>query len=46
MPGALAVVGPAGACLLDFFCCGVRFCLLFSPCLGFVSFLCHDLYVL
>ena len=39
-PGALAVVGPAGACQLDFFCSGVRFCLLLSPCLCYVSFLC------
>ena len=33
-------------CLLDFFCSGVRFCLLLSPCLCFVSLLNLDLYVL
>ena len=30
-------VRPAGVCLLDFFCSGVRFCLLLSPCLCFFS---------
>ena len=40
------VVGPAGVCLLDFFCSGVRFCLLLSPYLCFVSLLYFDLCVL
>ena len=39
-------VGPARVCLLDFFCSGVRFCLLLGPCLCFVSFLCLGLCVL
>ena len=43
---ALAVVGPAGVYLLDFFCSGVQFYFLLSPCLCFVSFLCPGLYVL
>ena len=39
-------VGPARVCLLDFFCAGVRFCLLLGPCPCFVSFLCLGLCVL
>ena len=39
-------VGPAGVCLLDFFCSGVQFYLLLSPCLCFVSLLCLGLCVL
>ena len=39
-------VGPAGVCLLDFFCSGIQFYLLLSPCLCFVSLLCLDLCVL
>ena len=39
-------VGPAGVCLLDFFCSGVRFNLLLSPCLCFVFLLCLGLCVL
>ena len=39
-------VGPAGVCLLDFFCSGVRFCLLLGPCLCFISLLCLGLCVL
>ena len=39
-------VGPAGVCLLDFFCSGVRFDLLLSPCPCLVSLLCLGLYVL
>ena len=39
-------VGPAGVCLLVFFCSGVHFCLLLSPYLCFVSFLYLGLYVL
>ena len=39
-------VWPSMVCLLDFFCSGVRFCLLLGPCFCFVSFLCLDLYVL
>ena len=38
--------GPAGVCLLDFFCSGVRFCLLLSPYLCFISLLYLDLCVL
>ena len=45
-PGALAVVGPAGVCLLNFFCSCVRFYLLLGPCLCFISFLYLNLYVL
>ena len=44
--GALAVVRPTGVCLLDFFCSGLRFYLLLSPYLCFISFLYLDLYVL
>ena len=44
--GALAVVEPARVCLLNFFCYGVRFCLLLSPCLWFVSLCCLGLCVL
>ena len=32
-------VGPAGVCLLGFFCSGVRFGLLLGPCPCFVSLL-------
>ena len=39
-------VGPAGVCLLGFFCSSVRFGLLLGPCPCFVSLLCLDLYVL
>ena len=39
-------VGPAGVCLLDFFCSGVRFGLLLGPCPCFVSLLCLGLCVL
>ena len=39
-------VGPAGVCLLDFFCSGVRFDLLLSPYPCFISLLYLDLYVL
>ena len=39
-------VGPSEVCLLDFFCSGVQFYLLLSPCLCFISLLCLDLYVL
>ena len=39
-------VGPTGVCLLDFFCSGIRFCLLLGPCLCFVSLLCLGLCVL
>ena len=39
-------VGPAGVCLLDFFCSGIQFCLMLSPYLCYISFLCLDLYVL
>ena len=35
-----------GVCLLDFFCSGVQFYLLLSPCLCFISFIYLDLYVL
>ena len=38
--------GPAGVCLLDFFCSGVRFGLLLGPCPCFVSLLCLGLCVL
>ena len=43
---ALAVVRPTGVYLLDFFCPGIQFYLLFSPYLCFISFLYLDLYVL
>ena len=39
-------VGPTGVYLLDFFCSGVQFNLLLSPCPCFVSLLYLDLYVL
>ena len=39
-------VGPAGVYLLDFFCLGIQFYLLWSPCLCFVSLLNLDLCVL
>ena len=39
-------VGPTGVYLLDFFCSGVWFNLLLSPCPCFVSLLNLDLYVL
>ena len=39
-------IGPTGVHLLDFFCSGVQFYLLMSPCDCLVSFLCLDLYVL
>ena len=39
-------VGPAGVCLLGFFCSGVQFNLLLSPCPCFVSLLCLGLCVL
>ena len=38
-------VGPAGVCLLGFFCSGVWFYLLLSPYLCFISLLYLDLYV-
>ena len=39
-------VGPTGVYLLGFFCHGIKFNLLLSPYLCFVSFLYLDLYVL
>ena len=39
-------VGPAGFCPLDFFSSDVRFCLLLSSCLCFISLLCLGLCVL
>ena len=39
-------VGPAGVCLLGFFCSSVRFGLLLGPCPCFISLLYLDLYVL
>ena len=39
-------VGPTGVYLLDFFCSGIQFNLLLSPCPCFVSLLCLGLYVL
>ena len=39
-------VRPSGVCLLDFFCSGVQFYLLLSPCLCFISLSYLDLYVL
>ena len=39
-------VGPAGVCLLGFFCSGVQFGLLLSPYSCFISLLYLDLYVL
>ena len=40
------LVRPTGVCLLDFFCSGIQFYLLLSPCLSFVSLLCLGLCVL
>ena len=39
-------VGPTGVYLLDFFCSGIQFCILFSPYLCLISLLYLDLYVL
>ena len=39
-------VGPTRVYLLDFFCSGIQFYLLFSPYLCFISILYLDLYVL
>ena len=39
-------VGPTGVYLLDFFCFGIRFYLLLSPYICFVSLLYLDLYFL
>ena len=39
-------VGPTGVYMLDFFCSGIQFSLLFSDYLCFSSFLYIDLYVL
>ena len=39
-------VGPTGVYLLDFFCSGIQFYVLLSPCLCFISLLNFDLYVL
>ena len=39
-------VGPTRVYLLDFFCYGIQFYLLFSPYLCFISFLSLGLYVL
>ena len=39
-------VGPTRVYLLDFFCSGIQFYLLLSPCLCFISFLYLDSYVL
>ena len=39
-------VGPTGVYLLDFFCSGIQFNLLLSPCPCFISLLCLGLYVL
>ena len=39
-------VGPPGVYLLDFFCYGIQFKLLLSPCLCFISLLFLDLHVL
>ena len=44
--GALAVVRPTSDYLLDFFCPGIQFYVLLSPCLCFISFSYLDLYVL
>ena len=43
---ALAVCRPTGVYLLDFFCSGIQFYLLFCPYLCFISLLYLDLYVL
>ena len=42
----LAIVRPNEVCLLNFFCSGIQFNVLFSPYLCFISFLYLDLYVL
>ena len=39
-------VGPTGVYLLDFFCSGIQFYLLFSPYLCFISLICLDFNVL
>ena len=39
-------VGPTGVCQLDFFCSVIKFYLLLSPYLCFISLLYLDLYVL
>ena len=39
-------VGPTGVYLLDYFCSGIQFNLLLSPCPCFISLLYLDLYVL
>ena len=44
-PGALAVVRTTGIYLLGLFCSDIQFCVLLSPYLCFISFLCFDLYV-
>ena len=44
-PNALAVVGPTGVYLLDFFCSSIQFYVLLSPYLCFISFLYLELYV-
>ena len=46
MPDALAVVRPTGVYLVDFFCSGIKFYVILSPCLCFISFFYRDLYVL
>ena len=47
VPGfVLGFVRPTGVYLLDFFCSGIKFYLLLSPYLCFISFLYLDLYVL
>ena len=43
---ALAVVRPDGVYLWDFFCFGIQFYILLSPCLCFFSLLYLDSYVL
>ena len=42
----MAVVRPSEVYLLDFFCSGILFYVLLSPCPCFISFLYLDLYVL
>ena len=42
----LVFVGPTGVYLLDFFCSGIQFYLLFRHYLCFISFLYLDLYVI
>ena len=46
MPDALAGAWPTGLYLLDFICSGIRFYLLLSHYLCFISFLYLDIYVL